>query len=132
MRKLPGKIDGELITREFFPNYVGNVECINWGECYVWAYIAYHIYEDVALFSNESHAFPYQRGLFFDSESSNGIENLEYLNCNRTFHERSSSTWEQDEEEFVDYWEDNGCFENVEMLDERIDAFLYKYNRKAA
>ena len=132
MHKLPGKIDGELITREFFPQYLGREGDINCGHCYRWAYIAYKLYDGVELISNEGHAFPYQRGRYFDSESPRGERKLEHLNCNAFSNRDDEDCFPQDAEEFVDYWARN-CrygFKDVGELDKKIHNFWRRHNRK--
>lgn len=125
MNKLPGKIDGRLITKEFFPNSVGRERTINMGECYMWAYIAYKLYSNVDLWTNEGHAFPCQQGKFFDSESPDGVDELTCLTTNRYVDDPEESV-KQSEKEFVDYWNTHGRyrFRNVKELDEKVEAYL--------
>jgi len=132
MRKLPGKIDGELITREFFPKYVGNEGDINNGHCYRWAYVAYKLYAGVRLYSNPGHAFPRQRGKFFDSESPKGEKRLEYLHCNSAWERTADDCFEQSEDEFIRFWNEHGRykFADVEDLDKRIRSFWRKHDRE--
>lgn len=135
MRKLPGKIDGRLITKEFFPYAVGNEGDINCGNCYRWAYIAYKLYEGVELWSNESHAFPYQRGRFFDSESPKGEKSLEDLVCNAYTGKTEEDSWQHESiDSFIEYWDDNGLynFQDVKELDREIRNFWRRYMRKNA
>ena len=132
MRKLPGKIDGRLITKEFFPNAVGYERIINCGDCYRWAYIAYKLYEGVELWSNDSHAFPYQRGRFFDSESPQGEKSLEDLVCNESCGLGVDDSWAQGVDEFESFWADNGDFIDREDLDREIRNFWRRYTRKNA
>lgn len=128
MRKLYGKIDGRLITKEFFPEYIGCEGDINKGDCYRWAYIAYMIYEGVELYSNEYHAFVYQRGLFFDSESPHGERSASRLSCNE-MNGIEYSDW-QDVDEFEEFWNDNGTFDDRIELDKRIRKFWQKRSGK--
>jgi hypothetical protein len=131
MRKLPGKIDGKLITREFFPEYLGDEYQINCGHCYRWAYIAYKLYEGVELISNEGHAFPYQRGNYFDSESPRGEKSLESLSCNSANGRGEEDCFPQDANEFVDYWANHGRYGfDVDGVDKEIRNFWRRYNRK--
>jgi hypothetical protein len=132
MRKLPGKIDGRLITKEFFPYAVGNEGDINCGNCYRWAYIAYKLYEGVELWSNDAHAFPYQRGRFFDSESPKGEKSLEDLVCNEMCGLGVGDSCAQDVDEFEEFWADNGSFDDRKELDRQIRNFWRRYMRKNA
>lgn len=63
--------------------HVGKEWRINGGWCMDWAYIAYHLYKGVELWTNDQHAFVRQGTKFYDSESPNGIRKWEDLNCNR-------------------------------------------------
>lgn len=60
-----------LVTKEFFSDYK-DVSVINEGECFIWAYLAHHIFIDVELWYNSSHAFVKHRGRFYDSETLKG------------------------------------------------------------
>jgi len=82
MRKLSGTIDGDLITRNFFPEYVGHEKGINSGNCFNWAYVAYRLYKNVQLWQNSAHAFVKQNGKFYDSESPFGTNHYANLGCN--------------------------------------------------
>lgn len=132
MRKLSGKINGQLITKEFFPLEVGNERQINCGDCYRWAYIAYKLYEEVDLYSTEHHAFPYQRGYFFDSESPYGEEDLEDLACNKICraYGHEGDAFFQEEDDFEEFWADNGSFYDRKELDKAIKNFWRRYDRK--
>jgi hypothetical protein len=118
-------IDGRLITREFFPEYLGREELINNGRCYKWAYIAARLYSDVMIWSNMSHAFVEIDGLFYDAESPNGVLELESLNCNHRRGIDRDDSWVQTLEELVEYWEDHGKtgFDNVDELEKKIEYF---------
>lgn len=137
MPKLSGEIDGELITREFFPDYVGKEDDINCGNCYRWAYIAYLLYEGVDLYSVDSwygkfHAFPYQRGRFFDSESPSGEDSLEDLRCNRICEVVEEDCVVHDEKEFIEFWNRYGRYKFADAPDIRnqVRNFWRRYNRR--
>jgi hypothetical protein len=133
MRKLPGKIDGRLITREFFPEMVGMESEINRGNCYRWAYIAYILYKDVSLYSNDAHAFAYQYGKFFDSESPSGVTRMESLKCNKYNCKKSCHSWlHPSVDDFVEFWDENGRYEFRDKpdLDRKINNFWRRYLRK--
>lgn len=72
MSKLTGPLDVSFINRTFFRD-VDPPE-INYGKCFIWAYIAFHLYEDVELWSFGNHAFVKYDGKFYDSERPNGEE----------------------------------------------------------
>src|SRR5574338_1007455 len=60
-----------LITKEFFPEYK-DVSVINEGECFIWAYLAHHIFRNVKLVYNDHHAFVKYGNRFYDSEVLKG------------------------------------------------------------
>lgn len=78
MQKLK-QLDARLITETFFSNI--KTQMINRGNCYVWAYYAYLIFDDVKLCSllcngrdkYPSHAFVKVNDKFYDSEAPDGI-----------------------------------------------------------
>lgn len=84
MRKLTGPINGNLITRSFLPDFIGEEDLINCGDCMHWAYVAEKLYNNVKLWSNYSHAFVKQGGLFYDSTSPNGISHWQKLLTNES------------------------------------------------
>ena len=100
--KIKGEIDGNFITNTFFPQYKNYPRRINGGLCMKWAYVAYLLYENVSLCSNENHAFVEQNGKYFDSESPNGIDNHEQLRCCESF--GNYDLWDQNLEEFIEEW----------------------------
>ncbi len=67
-----------LITKEFFPGYK-DVSIINEGECFIWAYMAYLLFEDIEIWYNEHHAFVKYRGRFYDSEVLKGSRDWQDL-----------------------------------------------------
>lgn len=70
MKKLP-TFRPSLVTKEFFPSYK-NVAEINMGECFIWAYAAYCMFDYVHLWHLNCHAFVKYRGRFYDSEVLKG------------------------------------------------------------
>jgi len=61
-----------LITMKIFPEY-DDVSVINKGKCFIWAYSAYIIFQDVELWYNNRHAFVKHGSRFFDSEHLKGV-----------------------------------------------------------
>ncbi len=133
-RKLSGPIDGDMITREFFPMNVNKPEFINYGDCMKWAYIAHALYEGVELYSNKHHAFVKQGGKFYDSESPNGTRDWVSMGCNsrmfQAYHyDRTDSgikPKKQDMGQFQTRW---GWVE-WDILDKKIRAFWRRHNEK--
>jgi len=127
------RIDGELITREFFPDFIGNEAEINDGLCYKWAYVAARLYPNVTLWSNQSHAWVEQDGLFFDSESPNGETQLEHLNCNSRCDRDIYDSWQvSSTDELVEYWDTHGkCeFNDEEYWKRQIKNFRRRIRRR--
>ena len=60
-----------LVTKSFFPEY-DDVAIINHGECFIWAYAAFMMFEGIELWYNGCHAFVRYRGRFYDSEVLRG------------------------------------------------------------
>ena len=126
--KLPGKVNPELITKEFFPEYVDNTWAINCGRCMAWAYIAYLLYDDVTLLSTDYHAFVQQEGKFYDSESGKGKRNWEHLNCIMMWwEEENNELFVDDVRDFKNRWA--GCFTGWEECEKKVEEYLKK--RKA-
>lgn len=71
MRKLQ-TFKPSLVTKKFFSDYK-DVAVINEGECFIWAYTAYVMFQDVELWYNNHHAFVKYRGRFYDSERLRGV-----------------------------------------------------------
>lgn len=80
MKKLEGPLDVKFINKTFFPEYQ-DVSVINQGECFLWAYIAFHLYENLELWSMGAHAFVRSKldKKFYDSERPKGEENWKDL-----------------------------------------------------
>jgi hypothetical protein len=73
--------DANLITSTFFKGVKpSNINC---GDCWRWAYYAYRLFPGVELWTNSDHAWIKYNGLYYDSESPNGVECFEDLKCNR-------------------------------------------------
>lgn len=125
MRKLPGKINGDMITKFFFPDKVGSEDDINCGDCMVWAYIAFKLYKGVELWDCQCHAFVKQDGKFFDSESPNGIKNYRGLKCNKRC--PSTGYGRTNLRQFKKDWSD--CEVNWNYWDYKIDDFWAEYNK---
>lgn len=72
MKKLQ-QFSAQLITQEFFPQYLDKPQTINWGQCFQWAYLAFLLFEDVELWDTHTHSFIKYKGKFYDSERPNGV-----------------------------------------------------------
>ena len=79
MKKLNGPLNVRFINRHFFPKQPEFT--INQGECFLWAYLAYRLYDDVELWDMGSHAFVRSKrtGKFYDSERPQGVKNWKDL-----------------------------------------------------
>ena len=119
-------IDGRMITREFFPQYIGREDEINMGLCYKWAYIAACLYPDVTIWSNRGHAFVEKNGLFYDSESPDGVEDMKSLGCNSRTGRGEGDSWIQTRRELIQYWKYNGCtgFEDRDEWYQKVRNFM--------
>jgi hypothetical protein len=123
MDKLFGSIDGEMITHEFFLNC--SEKEINCGDCMIWAYIAYHLYKNVKLWSNHAHAFVEQNGKFYDSESPQGIKRWQNLDCNsrcKIVHAQELSL-----KDFKNFWAKSNI--DWKFWDKEIHKFMQKNNK---
>jgi hypothetical protein len=74
MKKL-SPLNARFITETFFPQYKDKPQVINYGQCFQWAYIAFHLFEDVELWDTHTHAFIKYKGKFYDSERPDGVLN---------------------------------------------------------
>jgi hypothetical protein len=76
MQRLDGPIDVDYINRTFFPKDLNDLESINSGRCFLWAYIAYRLYKDAQLYDMGSHAFVYSKSTkrYYDSEVPQGVK----------------------------------------------------------
>lgn len=70
MQRLSAPLDVDFINKTFFPNDIP--KDINTERCFLWAYIAFQMYQGVQLWSFGTHAFVRYRGKFYDSERSHG------------------------------------------------------------
>lgn len=86
MKKLTG-FNPNFITKTYFPDFVNNPDKINYGQCFMWAYLAHETFSGVELWDTGVHAFVKYRGKFYDSETPEGVNDLEDLpaNTRRTF-----------------------------------------------
>ena len=140
MRKLKGHIDVAFINKTFFPEYL-DVAIINYGECFIWAYIAYRLYSNLELWDMEAHAFvrSTKTGKFYDSERPQGVDDWKELpatnsgqgcgcyTCQLPAQKYLSvatfcDTWKDQQERFgIDYKE----------IDRRIERVIKGYKRHA-
>jgi hypothetical protein len=76
----------QLVTINFFPEYKSIPEDINYGQCFLWAYVAYHLFEGLELWDTgvhcPAHAFVRHRNKFYDSECLEGAEDWRDLPAN--------------------------------------------------
>jgi hypothetical protein len=74
MQRLTSLIDVNHINTTWFPNDLNNLQEINNGRCFLWAYIAHGLYEHAQLCDIGAHAFIYSKldKKFYDSEKPNG------------------------------------------------------------
>lgn len=70
MHKLPN-FRPNLVTKSFFPTYT-DVAVINHGECFLWAYASFLMFENIELWDVDAHAFVKYRGRFYDSQVLRG------------------------------------------------------------
>lgn len=116
MQKL-AKFQPALVTKEFFPEFINNPRRINFGRCFIWAYVASQMFENVELWDTDMHAFVRYMGKFYDSETLNGTVEWQELPIVRDFgytsasHEASPrslpdyfSLWEESREQFNVNW----------------------------
>lgn len=107
------KLQLEAVTQAFMEDdsfiYLENVADLNTGDCYLFAYISYLIYNGELLSFNNSflgHAFIKINDRYFDAEVTKGVKNWEHL----PFFKRSSiyilntKPSIQNEEEFIEHW----------------------------
>lgn len=78
MERLSKSLNVAFINKTFFPDYK-DVKVINQGECFLWAYIAFQLYEGVQLWTFGSHAFVKYKGKFYDSERPRGVKDWKDL-----------------------------------------------------
>lgn len=69
MNKL-SNFNPKIINKRFFKSI--DPAAINRGQCFIWAYYAYLMFEDVSIWYNNTHAFVKHNGKFYDSQSLNG------------------------------------------------------------
>jgi hypothetical protein len=67
-----------LVTKAIFPNIKTPTQ-INRGQCFIWAYSSYLIFQGVELWHSPCHAFVRYRKRFYDAESLRGEENWQDL-----------------------------------------------------
>jgi len=60
-----------LVTKSIFPTY-RDPAIVNEGECFIWAYSAFLIFDNVELYYVNCHAFVKYRKRFYDSEMLRG------------------------------------------------------------
>lgn len=78
MKKLE-QFNPKLITEHFFPQYLAAPEQINYGQCFMWAYLSHQVFAGCAIYDVGIHAFIKHRGKFYDSERLDGVEDWEDL-----------------------------------------------------
>lgn len=83
MNRLKQPLDVKFINRTFFPNDLNNVSAINDGRCFLWAYVCFHFYKNVQLWTYGSHAFVRYKSKFYDSETFKGVKDWRKLPATR-------------------------------------------------
>ncbi len=76
VKRLNGPVDVEFINETFFPEEKF-IETVNYGQCFLWAYIAYRIYNNAELHDVDCHAFIRCKASnkFYDCENPLGVDN---------------------------------------------------------
>ncbi|KKN19841.1 hypothetical protein LCGC14_0941670 [marine sediment metagenome] len=84
--------------------------CINWGYCYYWAYVAHKLFGG-GLFTDDEHGHAFVKidGLYYDSETPDGVESWQKLPMllNRKVFDDDAEL--QDLDDFADYWREEGA-----------------------
>lgn len=86
MIRVPSQFNGTFITRHFFPRFFrhNDLQSINAGHCYDWAYYAWRLFPNVVLWTTDYHAWVQVGKKFYDSETNpKGVLNFMHLGCNR-------------------------------------------------
>lgn len=113
------RFDPEYINQQFFPDI--DPQTINNGRCWQWAYLTYHTFQHVELWSMGSHAFVRYKRKFYDAERITGEKDYKDLpatnfgmgcGCN----ECRSKPKQQTVPEFQKYWESMRKFYNISWL----------------
>ena len=79
MKEVPTRFSPTFMTDTFFPEYAADPKTINGGHCYDWAYVAWCLYTQAVLWSNEHHAWVQIGDRYFDSESILGYRRWQNL-----------------------------------------------------
>lgn len=106
----PAQFDAEFISRTFFPKfYPSQLHRINHGECYDWAYYGYCLFPTVKLWTTENHAWIQDGdGLYYDSETHQGIAKHDRLPCNRVCGWEEQHPTEMNVDQFKTAWQEWG------------------------
>lgn len=75
------KFDARFVTKTFFPSF--RAADINTGRCFMWAFLAYKLFQDVELYDTDVHAFVKYNGKFYDSETHKGVKDWRKLPCHK-------------------------------------------------
>jgi len=67
----------EFITKKIFPHVDRSV--INLGQCFIWAYSAFLIFDKVKLCSVDCHAFVKYKGYYYDADCPRGSKDWNNL-----------------------------------------------------
>lgn len=123
-------MDAKKITQTFLSecglNRPGD---INWGFCYYWAYVAYKLFggELVTVDYYGGHAFIKVNGLYYDSETPEGVENWSNLLFFQFYSVSEHDAIEQEPDDFVYHWGlvgSNGwCDETIEKIIAAVPSF---------
>lgn len=78
MKKLE-QFNPRLITEQHFPDHIDEPDAINYGHCFMWAYLAHKTFKGVQLWDTPQHAFVRYGKKFYDSENPDGVANWQDL-----------------------------------------------------
>lgn len=99
------KFQPELITQLYFPDDIVSPQQINYGRCFMWAYMGHETFRNTEIWCTAVHAFLKHRGLYFDSETLNGSANWKSLPANRRDLTRRQTPHHHPTKEFKTVWD---------------------------
>ena len=108
MRKIQ-KFQAKFVTEFYFPDIPPNE--INWGRCFMWAYLSFHTFKGLELWDCPVHAFIKYKEKFYDSETLRGTDDYRKLPCIASIRRRLSlaqfkKEWAAQTDRFSTTWED--------------------------
>lgn len=132
MKHLP-KFQPQFVTDTFFSHVPSDQ--INLGQCFIWAYFTYLLFEDVKLCDTDSHAFIKYRGKYYDSDRPNGVDSWLSLPASGFSSDKSYSSmnandfkrvWQHETIRFQTSWDE------IELAAERVIRKLTKSHGKSS